>query len=73
MIYGAIAGTIPDLDTIVGQFLDPLTAIEIHRGLSHSIVFSLVMVPLLGWLVSKIHKNLVLTGKTGRGCSFGRS
>jgi inner membrane protein len=56
MIYGAIAGTIPDLDTIVGQFLDPLTAIEIHRGLSHSIVFSLVMVPLLGWLVSKIHK-----------------
>lgn len=56
MIYGAIAGTIPDLDTIVGNFMDPLTAIEIHRGLSHSIVFSIVMAPVLGWLVSKIHK-----------------
>ena len=51
MLYGAIAGTIPDLDTIVGKFLDPLTAIEIHRGISHSIVFSIAMAPLLGWLV----------------------
>ncbi len=56
MIYGAIAGTIPDLDTIVGKFLDPLTAIEIHRGVSHSILFSIVMAPVLGWLVYKIHK-----------------
>ncbi|MGB3775877.1 MAG: metal-dependent hydrolase [Leeuwenhoekiella sp.] len=56
MIYGAIAGTIPDLDTIVGKFLDPLTAIEIHRGVSHSILFSIVMAPLLGWLVARIHK-----------------
>lgn len=56
MIYGAIAGTIPDLDTIVGNFLDPLTAIEIHRGLSHSIIFSIIMAPVLGWLVYKIHK-----------------
>ena len=56
MLYGAIAGTIPDLDTLVGKFLDPLSAIEIHRGISHSIVFSIAMAPLLGWLVSKIHK-----------------
>jgi len=56
MLYGAIAGTIPDLDTIVGKFLDPLTAIEIHRGISHSIVFSIVMAPVLGWLVAQLHK-----------------
>lgn len=56
MLYGAIAGTIPDLDTIVGKFLDPLTAIEIHRGISHSIVFSILMAPIFGWLVAQLHK-----------------
>lgn len=61
MLYGAIAGTIPDLDTIVGKFLDPLTAVEIHRGISHSIVFSIAMAPLLGCLVSKIHKKAEAT------------
>ncbi|WP_442846651.1 metal-dependent hydrolase [Leeuwenhoekiella sp. H156] len=63
MLYGAIAGTIPDLDTLVGKFLDPLTAIEIHRGISHSIVFSIAMAPLLGWLVSKIHTKAQATWK----------
>ena len=56
MLYGAIAGTIPDLDTIWGKFLDPLTAIEIHRGISHSIVFTVVMAPILGWFVAQLHK-----------------
>lgn len=30
--YGAIAGTIPDLDVLTGYFLDTVTAIEVHRG-----------------------------------------
>jgi inner membrane protein len=55
MLWGAIAGTIPDLDTFVGNALDPITAIEIHRGISHSILFSIAMAPLLGWLISKIY------------------
>lgn len=55
MLWGAIAGTIPDLDTLVGNFLDPITAIEIHRGISHSILFSIGMAPLLGWLTSKLY------------------
>ena len=39
MLYGAIAGTIPDLDTFASHFTDVVTAIEIHRGFSHSILF----------------------------------
>ena len=54
MLYGAIAGTIPDLDTFVGNFYDTITAIEIHRGFSHSIVFSILFAPIFGWLISKI-------------------
>ena len=56
MLWGAIAGTIPDLD-VIGRFLtDTITATEMHRGFSHSIVFSVLMAPLLGWLVHQIKK-----------------
>jgi len=56
MLFGAIAGTIPDLDILVRYFTDNVTAIEIHRGFSHSIVFSIVFAPIFGWLVYKILK-----------------
>lgn len=56
MLYGAIAGTIPDLDTFASYFTDTITAIEVHRGLSHSILFSVVAAPVFGWLISKIEK-----------------
>lgn len=53
MLYGAIAGTIPDLDVISSFFTDTVTAISIHRGFTHSIVFSLIFAPISGWLVSR--------------------
>ena len=56
MLYGAIAGTIPDLDTFVGMFTDPVTAVQIHRGFSHSIVFALLAAPLFGYLISTYEK-----------------
>ncbi|MEM9001440.1 MAG: metal-dependent hydrolase [Bacteroidota bacterium] len=56
LLYGAIAGTIPDLDVIANFFTDTITAIEVHRGFSHSIVFSLLMAPLFGWLVNAIER-----------------
>jgi inner membrane protein len=56
MVYGAVAGTIPDLDVFIGNFYDTVTALEIHRGFSHSIVFSVLMAPILGYLLSRIHK-----------------
>ncbi|MFN2262104.1 MAG: metal-dependent hydrolase [Psychroflexus sp.] len=55
MIYGAVAGTIPDLDVFVGKFFDTVTALEMHRGFSHSILFSLLLSPILGFILSKIH------------------
>jgi len=63
MLYGAIAGTIPDLDTFVGNLFDTVTAIEIHRGFTHSIVFSILFAPVFGWLVSKIETNSAATWK----------
>ncbi|PWH85037.1 metal-dependent hydrolase [Brumimicrobium oceani] len=54
MFYGAIAGTIPDLDVISSFFVDTVRALEIHRGFTHSILFSVIFAPIFGWLVSKI-------------------
>ncbi|MDH7448127.1 metal-dependent hydrolase [Aquimarina sp. 2201CG14-23] len=57
MLWGAIAGTIPDLDVLSKLFTDNVTANELHRGFSHSILFSVIMAPVLGWLIAKIYKN----------------
>ena len=56
MLYGAIAGTIPDLDAFAGAFTSTITAIKIHRGFTHSIFFVVVFAPLFGWIISKIEK-----------------
>lgn len=63
LLYGAIAGTIPDLDIIANFFTDTITAIELHRGFSHSILFSVLVAPLLGWLVNKIEQKIGLGWK----------
>ncbi|EKF55953.1 putative membrane-bound metal-dependent hydrolase [Galbibacter marinus] len=56
MLYGAIAGTIPDLDVFVNSFTDTVSAIEIHRGFTHSILFSILFAPIFGWLVSRFER-----------------
>lgn len=56
VLWGAIAGTIPDLDVIGSAFLDPVASADFHRGPSHSLVFSLVVAPALGALIARIHR-----------------
>ena len=56
MLWGAIAGTIPDLDVFIKLFADPITSTELHRGISHSLFFSILMAPILGCLVNKYQK-----------------
>ncbi|WP_121666363.1 metal-dependent hydrolase [Mesonia aquimarina] len=57
MLYGAIAGTIPDLDTFASYFTDTVSALEIHRGFTHSVFFSIVFAPIFGKLVSLFEKS----------------
>ena len=53
MLYGAIAGTIPDLDVLASFFTDTVTALEIHRGFTHSIFFSVFFAPVFAFIVTK--------------------
>ena len=62
MLYGAIAGTIPDLDVLASHFTDTTRALAFHRGFTHSIVFSVLFAPLLAWLVSRYEKYKDLKG-----------
>jgi inner membrane protein len=54
MLYGAIAGTIPDLDVISSFFTDTVTALEIHRGFTHSVFFSVVFAPIFAFFSHSI-------------------
>jgi inner membrane protein len=60
VLYGAIAGTIPDLDVLASFFTDTVSALEIHRGFTHSIFFSVLFAPILAYIVTRFesYKNL---------------
>lgn len=57
VLWGAIAGTIPDLDVFLKFFTDDLTAVELHRGFSHSIIFSVLFAPVLAWVAWRFHRH----------------
>jgi len=54
--WGGIAGTIPDLDVFLNRFYPPLEAALVHRGFSHSIIFTLLFSPIFAWLVHRLYK-----------------
>jgi inner membrane protein len=54
--WGAIAGTIPDLDVFLRGFYHPIDAALVHRGFSHSLIFACLMGPVLGWLIHRLYK-----------------
>ncbi|PWK19689.1 metal-dependent hydrolase [Xanthomarina spongicola] len=61
LLFGAIGGTIPDLDVFVGNWLygNEIDAMLFHRGFMHSILFSVLGALFFGWLFYKLYN----TGK----------
>jgi inner membrane protein len=57
LLFGAIGGTIPDLDVFIGKVLynNEIDAMLFHRGFMHSILFSVIASFVLGWLVHKLY------------------
>jgi inner membrane protein len=55
LVWGAIAGNIPDLDTVIQPFLSPENSMLFHRGISHSLLLWALCSPLLAWLINKIN------------------
>lgn len=59
LFFGAMGGTIPDLDVFVGSWLygNEIDAMLFHRGFMHSIFFSIMVAFLLGWFVFKLYNS----------------
>lgn len=55
LIWGAVGGTIPDLDVMSNAFMDGLEALLFHRGPMHSLLFASLAPFPLAWLVMKFY------------------
>lgn len=52
-LAGLLAGIMPDFDLFPAMMSGPLERLSIHRGFTHSIIFALIMAPILGYLFSR--------------------
>ena len=59
LLFGAIGGTIPDLDVLVGKYLfgNDIDAMLFHRGFMHSVLFSILAAFILGWGVYRLYNS----------------
>ena len=58
-LWGAVAGTLPDLDALV-DFGDPVRNMTYHRGESHALFYLTLASPLLAWIVTRVHGEAAL-------------
>lgn len=56
LLWGGIAGTIPDLDVLASPFQDLVQQLYFHRSITHSILFAILVSPILGWLLKRFYK-----------------
>lgn len=71
ILWGAICGTMPDLDVLAAPLLDTVHELHFHRGPSHSLLFSLLMAPVMGWLIAKIHRKSGIPARSWAWLAFG--
>lgn len=57
IVYGAIIGSIPDFDVVLTPLIEPTKALLFHRGISHSILVALLLIPLIAYALLKFEKN----------------
>tara|TARA_B110000003_G_scaffold9602_1_gene9896 strand:- start:18534 stop:19589 length:1056 start_codon:yes stop_codon:yes gene_type:complete len=57
ILFGAIGGTIPDLDVIIGRlyYTNEIDNLAFHRGFTHSVFFSILGALIFGFICSEIY------------------
>ena len=56
MLWGALAQSIPDIDFIGAFWLDTTDSLLAHRGFTHSILFCVLVAPLLAFVAERWHR-----------------
>jgi inner membrane protein len=64
MLYGAIAASLPDIDFICSFWLSTPDDLMAHRGITHSFLFAILMVPAMAVLFRRGHRGFFIPLKT---------
>ncbi len=71
--WGALVGTLPDLDVLANPWLDTIGELYWHRGFSHSVFGVLLGTPLIGWLLFRLwNRRSALDRRNGEAISWQR-
>jgi len=57
MAWGAVAGTIPDLDVIANLFMEEIPALAFHRAITHSIFFAILWPFVFGYVIHSVYRS----------------
>jgi len=63
-LWGAILGTLPDLDMVITPFVDPVMQLAAHRAASHSFLVALVVAPFIGYGLSRLYEKYKVGAKS---------
>lgn len=55
--WGAVAGTLPDLDVLLNPFLSDVAQLVFHRSLTHSFLFIALMTPVFGTVIARFYRD----------------
>ncbi len=69
-VWGAVAGTLPDLDVVLNLFLNDIDQLVFHRSITHSFVFAMVLSPVLGKLIFRFYRDGPATWRDWSWLSF---
>jgi inner membrane protein len=56
MLWGALAQSIPDVDFLASFWMGTADNLLAHRGFTHSILFAIIIIPVMAMAADKIHK-----------------
>ncbi|MGB2135060.1 MAG: metal-dependent hydrolase, partial [Flavobacteriales bacterium] len=57
MVWGAVAGTLPDMDVLGQFFLNELDNLAFHRGISHSLTATVLGSLFFGWTTDWLYRS----------------
>ena len=59
LLFGAIGGTIPDLDVIIGRVFygNEIDSLAFHRGFMHSIIFACIASLIIGFIFYELYNS----------------
>ena len=57
MVWGAVAGTLPDMDVLGQFFLNELDNLAFHRGISHSLTATVLGSLFFGWATDWLYRS----------------